>query len=811
MSETRVLGKYEVQAAIGKGPRGSVFRAVHQDTKRTVAIKVLAQESIDAQTVQPFQQVAKSLSQLQHPGIARLQDVFEAEGRLCLVFEFVQGTSLSALLKDGVHPEPKKAWDVLRQTLEALAFAHLQGAVHRDLKPANILLNAEGAVVLTDFGTAVVYAPRAEGAEFLSPEHFGDDKLTARSDIYQMGVIAYQLVTGKLPFTGTPAEVAHRVAEERPADPSSFNHHLAWQLDWVIQKALSKDPSERFNAAIDFAEGLRLGLQDTVGRGLPPAQAPSAAKPAAPARTAAAPAAAPPAAPKAPVAAPKPIEAARPMEPAKPVEAAKPAPAKPAETAKPAEAPKPALTLEPAKPAQTAKAAPAKLVEPAKTPEAAKPQAPATPTVRPPAVPANNRAIPERAKSPPPPAPTTARPPAVPANNRAVPEAAKPPPPAASKPEPEAAKPAPAVHAKPQAPQRSLSLELEPRPEPAKAAPAGMPASGALSAPPAPPGAAAVAAKAPSPAKPASALMQNAKVLAGKPAITTTSSGGSKPAVLFVDDDARILNSLRALFRQEYEVHTAESGEAALAIMQASRIQVVVSDQRMPNMTGVDLLRRIRTAAPNTVRMLLTGYTDLASLVGSINQGEIFRFVMKPWDNDELKKSLADAFKLAAEQATTPAAKPAAPRSAGSLLVIDPTEGVAMGLERLLAGTARVIRVETPAEAAKILSKEEIAALVADMGSGMDGLVALFREIRAKLPGVLSILLTDEPDSDLAIELINRAQIFRLLPKPVNARDLRTQVAEALRRYSIYKQRLAAGLPGAAKAAAATPAPKASA
>jgi serine/threonine-protein kinase len=262
----------------------------------------------------------------------------------------------------------------------------------------------------------------------------------------------------------------------------------------------------------------------------------------------------------------------------------------------------------------------------------------------------------------------------------------------------------------------------------------------------------------------------------------------NRPQVLFVDDDTRILNALAALFRQEYNVQIAEGGAAALEIMARGPIQVIVSDQRMPGLTGVEVLRKVRTSSPNTVRMLLTGYTDLASLVGSINEGEIFRFVMKPWDNDELKKALADAVKLAAGLAAKAPAQVAAPRSAGSLLVIDSTEGVARGLERLLAGAAHVILVATVAEAAKVLKKEEIAAVVADIGTGMDGLVALFRELKAKRPGVLSILLTDEPDAELAIELVNRTQIFRLLPKPVSARDLRTQVAEALRRYSVYKQ-----------------------
>jgi len=176
--------------------------------------------------------------------------------------------------------------------------------------------------------------------------------------------------------------------------------------------------------------------------------------------------------------------------------------------------------------------------------------------------------------------------------------------------------------------------------------------------------------------------------------------------------------------------------------------------------------------------------------VGSINQGEIFKFVMKPWDNEELKKAVADAARIAVDLAATapPPAQAESPRSAGSLLVIDPKEGLAAGLDRLLAGTATVLQVKTPQEAAKMLQGKEIAAIVADLGAGTDGLVALFKQLKEKRPEILSILLAEEPDSELGIELINKAQIYRFLPKPVSAKELRTQVAAALRRYATLKQ-----------------------
>jgi serine/threonine-protein kinase len=288
----------------------------------------------------------------------------------------------------------------------------------------------------------------------------------------------------------------------------------------------------------------------------------------------------------------------------------------------------------------------------------------------------------------------------------------------------------------------------------------------------------------------------------------------AKTRILFVDDEERILNAVKALFRQDYDVVTALGGEAALAAIRDGGFHVIVSDQRMPGITGVELLRQARTLAPNAVRMLLTGYTDLAALVGSINQGEIFKFVMKPWDNDELRKAIADAVRIGRElAATAPAAgeaaadaKPPNPRSAGSIMVIDPKEGLAKGLERLLAGAAEVIQVPTPQEAGKLLHGREFAAIVADLGAGSDGLVALFKQLKEKRPEVLSILIAEEPDSELGIELINKAQIYRFLPKPVSAKELRTQVAAALRRYATIKQIKAGGKPSvAAERARASP------
>jgi eukaryotic-like serine/threonine-protein kinase len=618
---TKHIGKYQVEGMIAKSARSAVYRG--KDGDKAVAIRIIPRTLLNADAVPAFRKYAQSIARIGHPSINAVLEVVENDKAIGIISELCAGKPLAALLKEGAHPELRTVWDLVRPMLEALGAVHARGLAHADLKPANIFLAPDGTIKITDFGVSPLLASPVEELHYRAPEQFAPGEgVGIRTDVYQAGAVIYHMVTGKVPFSGTPAEVEHRILQERPTDPSSYNPRIAWQLDWVIQKALSKDPAERYNEAIAFAEGLRLGLSDTAGRQLEPARLPV-------------------------------VEAEIPSA-------------------------------------------------------AAAPAAPAAATA------ANVTPINKPAPAP---APTPAPAPAP------------------------AAAPVPAPVAKP--------------------APAPAP----------------VAKPAPAPA--------------------------AKARVLFVDDDERILNGVRAMFRQEYDVVVAGGGEAALEIINRGGVHVIVSDQRMPGMTGVELLRKARTVAPNAVRMLLTGYSDLASLVGSINEGEIFRFVKKPWDNDELRKDVGEAVKAALEKAGTAPAAAQHPRSAGSLLVIDPKEGLGRGLERLLAGTATVIQVPGPAEAAKAFAANEIAAIVADLGAGMDGLVALLKQVKAKRPGVHTILLADEPDSELGIELVNKAHVFRFLPKPVSAKDLRHQVAEALRRYAAFKESaLAQGAGGAQPAAA---------
>ncbi|MGZ5087912.1 MAG: protein kinase domain-containing protein [Usitatibacter sp.] len=657
MSEAKRIGKYEVRELIAKAGPSGVYRGADGD--KPVALKLMNRAAVSAEALARVQRGAAAAARVRHPAICAFIEAIESDKLLCVVSEPAEGEPLTARVKDGVPYDLRQTWEIARQILEGIESAHSKGVFHGNLKPSNVIVDKDNRVRVTDLGTFGLLD--AVPSAYTAPEQLSGEAPDARSDLYQVGAIVYHLVSGKPAFSGTPEEIAHRVRQERPSDPSTFSPRIAWQLDWVIQRALSKDPADRFGSARELLDGLRLGLQDSIGSPIPvPAPPPAEAKHASPKATAAA-------TPTAPIAAAK--------------------PAAPAAVAKPAA---PAAVAKPAAPAAVAKPA------------------------------------------------------------------------------------APAAVAKPAAPAPAM--------EPAVAK---------------------------APAAPGSDLAAKARLIAAAPpSAEPAPAANDRLGLLFVDDDERVLNALRSLFRNEYHVYTALGGEEALALVKRHAIPIVVSDQRMPGMSGVDLLRQVRAESPRTVRMLLTGYSDLAALVGSINEGEVFRFVRKPWDNDEIRANVSDAATAAMKLAQRAAPQPAAisPRTAGSLLVIDPGKSLAEGLERLVAGEATVTLVGTVPEAAKLLQSNEYAAIVADLRAGRDDLVKLFKVVKAKRPETLSLLVAAEADSELVAELINQAQIHRFLAKPIDGRVLRAHVGEALRRYAEFKQAAGRKASGLAQDVGALPA-----
>ena len=256
-----------------------------------------------------------------------------------------------------------------------------------------------------------------------------------------------------------------------------------------------------------------------------------------------------------------------------------------------------------------------------------------------------------------------------------------------------------------------------------------------------------------------------------------------RPAVLFVDDEERIVSSLEHLFRDTYEIETAGGGAAALERLRARRFHVLVSDQRMPEMPGVELLRQAKDLAPGTVRLLLTGYSDLAAIVGSVNDSEVFRFVSKPWQEEDLRATLAEAVdvSIALEAA---AASPAPALPPGAAVLVLGESSLARAARELAKNAYKVYEAADVEAALEVLAAEEIATLVCDLDIGSSGPAALLRILKKQSPQTQLIAVSAASDSELIISLINEARIYRFLKKPVNFSLLQGALNAALGRYA---------------------------
>jgi serine/threonine-protein kinase len=256
-----------------------------------------------------------------------------------------------------------------------------------------------------------------------------------------------------------------------------------------------------------------------------------------------------------------------------------------------------------------------------------------------------------------------------------------------------------------------------------------------------------------------------------------------RPAVLFVDDEERVVNALSHLFAGLYEVDTANGGAAALEKLRTRRFHVLVSDQRMPEMPGVELLRQAKDFAPGTVRLLLTGYSDLAAIVGSVNDGEVFRFVSKPWQEEDLLATLAEAVDVAiAIEAAAASPTPALPPNAAVLVLGD--AAIARAARELSKNSYRIHEAGNIDAALEVLAGEEIATLVCDLDLAANDPAALLRILKKQSPQTQLIAVSGATDSELIISLINEARIYRFLKKPVNFSLLQGALGAALGRYA---------------------------
>ena len=602
MNAPATIGKYQIQDVLGQGGMGIVYRAFDPAIERTVAIKTITKSALDPADLHyvltRFRHEARAVGRLTHPRITAICDYGENDDLAWIVMELVNGKSLFHHLQGEARFGLKEIGELVRQLLDGLGYAHGQGVVHRDIKPSNILINDDGRLKLTDFGIArldtstLTQMGEIMGSPgYMSPEQFLGTDIDARGDIYSVGVIAYELLAARRPFTGNNAEVMRQALNERPASPSDFNPKISVQLDWAVHKALAKKREDRFQTAKEFSDAFVKGVEASLR------------------------------------------QARR----------------------EPAAGDVPTQRIDP------------KLVQAA----------------------------------------------------------------------------------------RMLAGLQQARAD-APASPAAAPAAPAAPAPVEPP---------------------------------VETPGARKARILFVDDEERIVTALRSIFRPNYHVFTATNGPEALEFVRKFQPHVVVSDQRMPQMTGVELLRRVKGIAPNAVRMLLTGYSDLAAIVGSINDGEVFRFISKPWDNQEIQRIVADAAAIAFDLAATAATPPIVPdRMDAGVLVIEPQDETLRTVTRLVGGACPVYHARSLEEGLNQLETHEIALIVADIASRGGDIVAAFKALKQERPEILAIVLTEAADSELVIELINQAQIFRFISKPVNPDLLRQHAQAALTRYQLYKQ-----------------------
>jgi serine/threonine-protein kinase len=251
-------GRYKILRKLGAGGMADVYLAEDQELGRRVAIKILNdRHANDEQFVERFRREAKNAAGLSHPNIVSIFDRGQAESTYYIAMEYLDGRSLKELITARGPAPIHVAVDYARQILAALRVAHRQGVVHRDIKPHNVLVDGEGRIKVTDFGIARAGPSQMteEGsiigtAQYLSPEQAQGAPVTPSSDLYSVGIVLYELLTGTVPFGGeTPVELAMKHLSKTPDPPSRLRPEVPRDLDFVVLRALAKSPDERYQSA----------------------------------------------------------------------------------------------------------------------------------------------------------------------------------------------------------------------------------------------------------------------------------------------------------------------------------------------------------------------------------------------------------------------------------------------------------------------------------------------------------------------------------------------------------------------------------
>ena len=262
------LGRYQIVSEVGKGAMGTVYKAIDPLIERTVAIKAinldLSKEEL-ASFEERFYREAKSAGQLSHPNIVTIYDIGETDNVAYIAMEFLEGQSLRALLDSGAVLAIDRISRIAAQVAEGLAYAQKHGIVHRDIKPANIVITRSGVVKITDFGIAhMPSASRTQAGmvlgspKYMSPEQVVGKTVDGRSDVFSLGVMLYEMLTGQSPFAGDNiSTIMYRILNETPLNPSIVNARIPLAFDTIITKALAKRPEDRYQTAKEMARDLK--------------------------------------------------------------------------------------------------------------------------------------------------------------------------------------------------------------------------------------------------------------------------------------------------------------------------------------------------------------------------------------------------------------------------------------------------------------------------------------------------------------------------------------------------------------------------
>ena len=263
------LGRYKVLKEIGRGSMGVIYLGYDPEIQRTVAIKTIRWDLIQAnigpeEAFKRFKNEVTIVGKLEHTNIVTLFDTGEAEGNSYFVMEYVEGRTLASLIRTDGAPSVGRAVEILRSIAQGLSYAHGKDVIHRDIKPSNVMISNEGQVKITDFGIARCTTLSSNMTrsltgtpKYISPEQVEGKQIDHRSDIFSLGVVAYELLTGEAVFEGeTLSEIIQKVVHDVPHPPSSVNPAIPPALDGVVMKALEKDPDMRHPDMIAFGDAL---------------------------------------------------------------------------------------------------------------------------------------------------------------------------------------------------------------------------------------------------------------------------------------------------------------------------------------------------------------------------------------------------------------------------------------------------------------------------------------------------------------------------------------------------------------------------